>query len=183
MAGQFTTKYKAFLPANAEDVFIETGTYRGNSVLRALEYGFKEVHTIEVSPLRFLGLDKLHPELCNDPTVHRYLESSRECLASIVEQFKDRNVVFWLDAHYVGMSLDERDSVSECPILSELEAIAAVHWSQSVVVCIDDLNMFRGGANVNVFTFSDWPQESQMREIMQGWNTSNDDDNMLCFYR
>ena len=183
MAGIFTTKYKACFPANAEDVFVETGTYRGNSLIRALNYGFKELHTIEVSQHRFDELERLHPELCDDSRIHRYLGSSRDCLASIVPKFKDRNVVFWLDAHYVGLAADERDSISECPILSELQAIADVNWSKSVVVCIDDLNMFRGGANRDVFTFSDWPQESQMREIMQAWNTSNDDDNMLCFYR
>jgi hypothetical protein len=183
MAGTFTAKYKEFFPANAEDVFIETGTYRGNSLLRALDFGFKELHTVEVSQQRFDGLEKLHPELCENHKIHRYLGSSRDCLASIVLQFKDRNVVFWLDAHYVGMSSDERDSVSECPILSELQAIADVPWSQSVVVCIDDLNMFRGGANADVFTFADWPQESQMQEIMKDWKTSDDSDNILCFYR
>jgi hypothetical protein len=183
MAGALTAKYKKFFPANAEDVFIETGTYRGNSILRALGFGFKELHTIEVSAQRFNQLETVHPDICQNANVHRYLGSSRDMLASIIPQFKDRNTVFWLDAHYQGLTPDERDSVSECPILNELQAIADIQWSQSVVVCIDDFNMFKGGANVNVFTFADWPHESQLMDIMHSWKSSDDSDNIVCFYR
>jgi hypothetical protein len=187
MAGTFTEKYKEFLPPDAEDVFVETGTYGGNGTARALELGFQEIHTIEVCTNTFNRLARERSQLCQNPKVHRYLASSRVALATIIPQFRDRNVVFWLDAHYQGLSQDERDSVSECPLRNELQAIADVRWGKPVVVCIDDFNMFVegywiNGGNRDKFTPADWPGENQLRDIMHDWKSASDD-GQLYFYR
>lgn len=187
MAGAFTKKYQAFLPHGTEDVWIETGTYLGRSLILAIGFGFRELHTIEVSPTRFHDLEAIHPILCRDPLVHRHLGSSRDCLRSIMEPFTNRTVVFWLDAHYQGESQEERDTVSECPILAELDAIAQVRWQQPVVVCIDDANLFtdafwQSGVGHEKFTARDWPREAQLAAIMHGWQSHNED-HILYFYR
>jgi len=186
VAGAFTEKYKE-LQSAPEDVWVESGTYHGHGVLNALRYGFKELHTIEVSPARFAELYYRNPELCRDPRIHRYLGSSRDLLRPIIEKLTDRNVVFWLDGHYQGESKEERDAVSECPILAELQAIADQPWKRSVLVCIDDWNLFtdnwwENGTGQEKFTESDWPRESQLAEIMQGWRT-HCEDHILYFQR
>jgi len=187
MAGSLTAKYKEFLPPDSEDVLVETGTYNGHGVERALEFGFKEIHTIEVWDETFNRLARDRPDLCQNPKVHRYLASSRVVLATIIPEFQDRNVVFWLDAHYQGLSQNERDSVSECPVVSELQAILSVRWSKSVVISIDDCSMFEdgywvNGGDRNKFTPADWPLESQLREMMHDWK-STIDDGQLYFYK
>ena len=102
MAGTFTAKYKDLMPIK-EDVWIESGTYRGAGVANALRYGFSELHTIEVSPTAFKALETSNPELCVDPKIHRYLGSSRAVLRPILQAINPaRDVVFWLDGHYSG---------------------------------------------------------------------------------
>lgn len=187
MAGAFPAKYHEFLPPGSEDVWVETGTYRGKSVTVALGFGFRELHTIEVCPARFRELETLHPVLCNDPRVHRYLGSSRDVLPPIIASRTHRDVVFWLDAHYQGESPDERDAVSECPILDELDAIIHAPWQRSVLIVIDDSNLFTEaywmrGVGRERFTRSDWPSENQLADIMHGWRSMNTE-HILYFYR
>ncbi len=185
MAGTFGAKYKEW--SAKEDVWIETGTYRGHGVWAALAFGFSELHTIEVNSAAFMELEVRNPALCGDPRVHRYLGSSRDLLRPIIEPLANRDVVFWLDGHFQGESQEERDSVSECPILAELEAIAKTLWQRSVVVCIDDWNFFTDawwarGEGREKFSAADWPRDSQFLSIMQGWNT-HCEDHILYFYR
>jgi hypothetical protein len=187
MAGSFTAKYKSFMPAGEEDVWIETGTYRGNGVVSALGLGFREVHTVEVYPERFQELESNNSALCHDPRVHRYLGSSRDWLPVIIGSVTDRNVVFWLDGHYQGESQEERDRISECPVVDELKAIVASPWKRSVLVCVDDSNLFtdaywENGFRRERFTPEDWPREDDIATIMQGWRSTNED-NILYFYR
>jgi hypothetical protein len=184
MAGGFTAKYKDFVPSGDEDVWIETGTYRGNGIVVALGFGFRELHTIEVCQKTF---QELNPELCMNSKVHRYLGSSRECLRPIIDKVINRNVVFWLDGHYQGESQKERDSISECPLMDELEAIVNTKWQRSVLVCIDDANLFEEaywatGAGREKFTPADWPRDYDIMDMMQGWRAIRED-NILYFYK
>lgn len=185
MAGTFTAKYKELRPS-AEDVWIETGTWRGAAVANALRYGFRELHTIEVKQETFLELESSHPELCSNPNVHRYLGSSRDLLYPIVERVIDRDVVFWLDGHYSGEP-GQRDSVSECPLLAELQAILDGRWTRSVMVCIDDAYLFDdrywiSGALRHTFRASEWPRFGEILQLMLGWCYHREDD-ILYFWK
>lgn len=187
MAGAFPDTYKKYLNGSTEDVWIETGTYKGTSVQRALDFGFREIHTIEVDLETFESLNTDHPELCSDTRVHRYLGSSRKLLPTIVESINDdRYVVFWLDAHFMGYSTQHRDEISECPLLDELKTVTSRSWQHRPMVCIDDVNMFMDHLWISdhdrsIFTREHWPGESQIIEVLQGWN-HYETENILYFY-
>lgn len=187
MAGQFPSNYKEFMNGSTEDVWIETGTYNGNSVQRALDFGFREIHTIEVAPTTFENLTTTHPELCANTHVHRYCGSSRHILPSIICGIQDRFVVFWLDAHYSGGDQCERDGISECPLIDELTTIAVASWQHAPLICIDDANMFVDALWITDhdrgrFTRAHWPGEQQLLDVLQGWK-HEEHENIFFFYQ
>jgi glycosyltransferase involved in cell wall biosynthesis len=115
--------------------FVETGTYRGESVRAVLPY-FERIETIELS-------DELHAEaaaqFADEPKVEVRLGRSQDVLAELVPALSDTPTLFWLDAHWS----DEPGSAGEgepCPLIDELAAIGTL--SPESVVMIDDARLF-----------------------------------------
>ncbi len=123
------------------DIFVETGTYDGQTALNAAPF-FKEVHTVELAE----GLyQKCKERLSDVKNVHVYHGQSPAFLKKIIPQCQG-TVVFWLDAHYSGgntaMSYDNyEDSEAITPIRQELTAIACA-GIKNCAVLIDDVRSF-----------------------------------------
>lgn len=116
-------------------VFIETGSYYGDGIAQALETGFKEVYSIELSPYLHA---KCVERFQSNPHVHLYQGDSSVVLKDILENLHEQ-ATFWLDGHY---SEGETAKGKSCtPILEEL-ALIATHPIKCHTILIDDVRQF-----------------------------------------
>jgi hypothetical protein len=113
-------------------VLIETGTYFGDGIAMALQVGFKEVHSIELSPYFFkLSSDRFK----GNPAVHLYQGDSSVKLKEVLKNI-DQRATFWLDGHFSeGITAK---GATRSPILQELAAIAE-HPIKNHTILIDDI--------------------------------------------
>jgi hypothetical protein len=128
------------------DIFVETGTYEGESALKMSQY-FKRVFTIEASDNLFkISQHKLK----KFDNIEAYLGDSRKILNSIIEI--ENNVLFWLDAHWSGgNTYGEND---ECPVIEELNAI--FKHKKNYAILIDDARLFIAPP-IRPHNFLNWP--------------------------
>lgn len=120
------------------DVFIETGSYVGETLARAVASGFRSCHSIDVSQHHY---DTCRRRFAAQPHVQLHLGSSPDILRRIIDP--SRATTFWLDAHYQGQGDDELDiNGCECPVLSELVVILSTPWAVKPLILIDDAYLF-----------------------------------------
>jgi hypothetical protein len=125
-------------------VFIETGTYHGETVELALSTGlFDEIHSIE------LNLELYEENLkrfARNPTVKLWLGDSVDVMKNKLTRIIADNVcTFWLDAHASGPL--PGGIHGGCPLVSELESIYGSQYSAEVLtnkhtIFIDDRRLF-----------------------------------------
>jgi hypothetical protein len=122
-------------PAN---VFVETGTFHGESLDFARTLPFERLHSVELSK-------ELHEaatvRFADDARVVLHHGDSAEILPRILRQIEEP-AVFWLDAHYC--LLDSARGTKDSPLLEEIAAIAAHEAAARVAhtVLIDDHHIF-----------------------------------------
>jgi hypothetical protein len=119
------------------DVFVETGTYRGDT-LSALKNEFSELHSIEVVP-EFAERARRIFKSNKHITIHE--GDSAVLMKDVLAQIKGKSAIFWLDGHFFGGL--PRIVEDESPIVAELEAIAASDV-EPVALLIDDVREFDG---------------------------------------
>jgi len=129
--------------------FVETGTFRGDTLAIAGKY-FSELHSVEMSRElydaasdRFRGQSGLHLHLGNSPD---FLREHRE-------DFSSRAVLFWLDAHWCSADATA-GSDSQSPLPGELQAIGSLHPSS--VLLIDDARLYLSPPP-EPHRLADWP--------------------------
>ena len=122
------------------DILVETGSGGGGGIRYALQYGFKEIHSVEIN--------KAYHDVCvsvfkDNPNVHLYLGDSIAVLPQILSKISTQ-ATFLLDAHV--MSLDQVHGKTVCPILEELKTIVAHSKSLGIKhsLLIDDVKLFNG---------------------------------------
>jgi hypothetical protein len=115
-------------------IFIETGTFSGDGIQKALDAGFKEIHSLDIdknfienSKVRFKG----------NRNIHLYVKDSSYELQDVMETIKEP-VVFWLDAHN-GFPDPSKTDVKNTPLLEELDQIKN-HPIKTHTILIDDLH-------------------------------------------
>tara|TARA_Y100000389_G_C17397662_1_gene483514 strand:+ start:464 stop:1003 length:540 start_codon:yes stop_codon:yes gene_type:complete len=98
-------------------IFIETGTYNGDGVVKALESGFEQIYSIELDEERYQNCKE---KFFDNDNVEILLGDSGKVLPELLKKL-DKKVTFWLDAHYCGdgATLGEKWT----PFREELEAI------------------------------------------------------------
>lgn len=114
------------------DYFIETGTYNGEGVDKALESNcFKYIYSIELDTLRHIITKERYSTYDNVTLIKG---DSGELLKLIL---KNINVpcTFWLDAHFCGD--DSEIGTKWSPICEELEAIKNHHIKNHTII-VDD---------------------------------------------
>ena len=114
-------------------VFIETGTYQGNTVQKAVELGFETIYSIEVDPALHA---KAVERFSGAPNVHLLCGDTIEVLPQILREL-DQPATFWLDAHAISPQYVGNHPV---PIMQEL-AMIAEHPIRTHCILIDDRRM------------------------------------------
>lgn len=156
------------------DVFIETGTYTGRSVLDACKQDFKEIHSIEWLEKHYLACKK---KVKGYENCHLHHGSSPDVLPQIIDGTK--TTTFWLDAHYQGVRDDEQDpKYGECPLLEELKVIFSIDWEVDPFVIIDDVHCFTDGLP-RTFNKSQWPLIEEIKSLFPDNYTFETADLML----
>lgn len=116
------------------DIFIETGSYVGDGIQAALDAGFKQVLSIELSPFYY---EHCKQRFKGNKKVRLFLGSSIDVLPRLLKVINTR-VTFWLDAHYSGG--DTAKAKQDVPILEELEIIKT-HSIKTHTILIDDMRL------------------------------------------
>jgi len=116
-------------------VFIETGTYTGETVEAMLSI-FERIHTIEIDP-------DLHRRVVKKfgsyPHVSLYCGDSATLLPGILATL-EKPSLFWLDGHYSGGTM-RSDKIT--PVMEEVSLILN-HRIKNHVLLIDDARLFNG---------------------------------------
>lgn len=119
---------------HSASVFVETGTYRGDTARWAAEH-FDVVHTIEKSP----SLYEQHSTALGQVNgVRTYFGDTRDILPQIINEIGTEHAVYWLDSHWTGCD-DTAGQNDECPLLDELMCIPMPFKD---IVLIDDARLF-----------------------------------------
>lgn len=113
-------------------VFIETGSYIGDGIQFAVDAGFKQIYSIELSEKYFEISSK---RFSNNPNVKVIKGESQEILWDLIKDIKSP-ITFWLDGHY--SSGDTAKGKFVAPLLQELECIKS-HDIKTHTILIDDL--------------------------------------------
>ena len=145
---------------NGSTIFVETGTYRGNTTRWASNH-FETVHTIERAESLFHNHCK---GLATIKGVVPHLGDSRNILPQIVKSIQGQKAVYWLDGHWSGgETAGEND---ECPLMDEL---ACLQNRTEDIILIDDARLFLCAPN-HFHNASQWPT---IAEIVSVFSTSN----------
>ena len=118
------------------DNFIETGSYLGDGIRLAIESGFENIISIELSENYF---NKCKETFKNHQNVNLILGDSYYKLSSILKN-NNLRYTYWLDGHYSGG--DTANGVLEFPIMKELEVILNRNISGEIIY-IDDMRILR----------------------------------------
>lgn len=137
-------------------VFIETGTYSGNTT-GAMASLFREAHTIELGHEQAVAAKHLLAE-CANVTVHE--GASEDILPRLLRQLADDRLLLWLDGHYSGPGTAL--GATECPLLAELAATAVC--CNTFVVVVDDARYFEA-APPAPHEAQEWPTTAQIMAV------------------
>lgn len=116
-------------------VFVETGTYEGDTVQLAKEHGFSNVHSIELNEDLY---KKCASRFENISEVKIWQGDSVDRLKDIMKEIKGQ-ATFWLDAHASGPLPGGK--YGGCPLVHEIKAIGE-HDVKNHVIFIDDCRLF-----------------------------------------
>lgn len=121
-------------------IFVETGTFRGDSIIRARPF-FETLYSVESIRENYQSaVDRIGA----DDAVHLHCGDSVDFLRELAPKLADDSVLFWLDAHWCGTetAVDTRSATAQCALLEELSAIGSLNLRS--VVLIDDARYFLG---------------------------------------
>jgi len=124
------------------DVFVETGTFQGDTVEKVANN-----HAHNPSRIISLELSDVFVERCRtrfqqNPSVEIYRANSKYDLFGII-QYIDQPITFWLDSHWSGTPNVGIDTECICPILYELDQIGQ-HSIRTHTIMIDDIRLMNG---------------------------------------
>lgn len=123
-------------------VFVETGTYFGDSAIAASALGFKKVYTIELQMYLYEQAKQKLADQIDSGRVEIILGDSKEKLSHILDNHPNDRFVFWLDAHIDGGNYRPgiTPNIEACPLYSELQTISR-HSRKDHIIIIDDLRI------------------------------------------
>lgn len=122
------------------DIFLETGSYKGGGIEVGLNAGFDLVLSIEIH--------QQYHELCNK-RFEREIEDGRvqlykgDCLSVLKEILPEVSepMTFWLDAH-IDWECGESGKTPS-PLIYELQMIKELSPNKNHTILIDDMRVFR----------------------------------------
>jgi hypothetical protein len=116
------------------NVFIETGTWCGDTTSLAIDFGFKRIFTIELSEKHY---QNALVRFSKNKNVVCLSGDSSDVLPILLEKINEP-IVFWLDGHWSGG--DTAKGILEVPLLKELDAISKSPI-KSHTILIDDVRL------------------------------------------
>lgn len=120
-------------------IFLETGTYLGDSVKLALNLGFEKVVSIEINEELQSKNELIFENEIKNNQVELYVGDTLIILGDLIKKI-DKSTTFWLDAHYdFGVC-----GVKKCPLYEELEFIGQSEIKTHTIL-IDDIRCFGHG--------------------------------------
>jgi len=114
------------------NIFVETGTYHGDSVQTALDAGFKKVLSIELGVILYHNCIE---RFRKNKNVFLFNGDSIDVLPFVLADISEP-ATFWLDSHFSGV--DTVQGKTNTPLLQELEIIKN-HPVKNHTIMIDDL--------------------------------------------
>lgn len=119
------------------EVYLETGLWRGDSMQQALDAGFKKVISIDNDPksIRFCK-DRFNLVNHPDHRIELHLGDSAEILWDVIKNITCRMTIF-LDSHY-SLLEGEVKGKNPFPLMKELEQISR-HEIKDHTIIIDDM--------------------------------------------
>lgn len=128
-------------------IFVETGTGKGDGVNAALNYGFREIYSVDTFKK---AADNAKRLFANKTNVVITEDTSENFLNNLLPTMDSRPILFWLDAHFPGefhgVSRSHcKDMRVRSPIKYELETIFREREKYGFpdIIAIDDLRMFK----------------------------------------
>ncbi len=169
------TQYDYMGHSLVQEVFIETGTYRGDTLSYAIKQGFRELHSIEYDLKNYEHSLNRFTDVSN---IYIHHGSSPEILPTIINEHA--TTTFWLDAHYQGTRQEEQDiKYGQCPLISELEIINTVQWNKLPYILIDDANVYIKPPSED-FKREQWPDIKDIKNILPDYNITISNDIIYC---
>lgn len=126
------TASKGLFKKYPNTVFIETGSFQGDSIQDALEAGFSKIYSIELFPQWYYHCAKRFKD---NAQVNLFLGDSAEVLEVVLTQVYEPATI-WLDGHYSGPGTAL--GKTHTPLLSELKALQK-HPIKTHTILIDDI--------------------------------------------
>jgi hypothetical protein len=113
------------------DYFVETGTYGGSGILKALQAGFKHIISMDIESA-FVRDAKIKFQAHENVTI---IEGSSQYVLWDAIKNIDTRITFWLDAHvFPGI-----EGKQNTPLMEELEQIRW-HSIKDHIILIDDMS-------------------------------------------
>ncbi len=125
--------------------FVETGTYKGDTVVWAANH-FEKAYTIEIFP-EFSKTASERPDAGKN--IEFLVGNSKDVLPALTKKMQGSSF-FWLDGHWCTGAGGKDE---ECPLIAELEALSVL---KDAVIFIDDARCFLGPLPPP-HRSSDWP--------------------------
>lgn len=123
-------------------IFVETGTYEGDSFAYALRYPFEAAYTIDISKKYCLNaIERFSGDARATPLQGDTLDVLKELLPKI-----NKNVLFFLDAHYPQ---EYNEVATELPLEQEIKMIEDALLPKGILprYIIDDLWIYEDSLN------------------------------------
>jgi hypothetical protein len=147
--------------------FVETGTGEGDTLDYISKFNLEEYHSIEINNVIYNKcIDRFQNNL---NIIKLYNDTSYNGLKIILSNIpKDKNILFWLDAHFPGADSglssysDESNNIIRIPLESEIKLISQMRQECKDLIFIDDLRIYEDGP----FTHGNWNE----RKILGGNN-------------
>lgn len=127
-------------PNKKFDTFVETGTWKGETIF-AVEKFFNKLYTIEIK--KELS-DEARDRYAGNKITFINGDSSYE-IAKLSKKL-DGDTIFFLDGHWT--KLDTGMGEKEIPLIEELDGIKK-YFKHSAIIIIDDVRLFGCGPNLS----------------------------------
>jgi hypothetical protein len=121
------------------DYFLETGYYMGSGVKRALDAGFKNIMSIEIST-KHINYGKEHNKNEIELGILNLIQDDSKNIYNHIKNI-DKKFLFFLDSH-ADQDLTHERGEFICPVLQELKEINKHHRKDHIIL-VDDMRIFR----------------------------------------
>lgn len=125
---------KNILPSKEFNVFVETGTFIGETLQNVNSY-FEEVHSIELSENFYVTAVNNFKKHKN---IYLHFGDSSKVLPEVIKHIQ-KDTIFFLDGHWSNGNTAKGEK--DCPLLEELK-ILYDEFAYSSIIIIDDYKLF-----------------------------------------